>query len=1019
MGITLQRAASAAFLSVAVGAAACVGEIRAPLGSSPADADSGSGAADTTPPMISAFTVADTSTGLNVSGINIVASDDVALAGYWLSEDSVAPAPSAGGWSEAAPTTYAFSTPGSKTLYLWVKDAAGNLSAGATVVVTVVLPDVTAPVVTQFSLPVSTSSLVVVVTTLTASDAVGVTGYLLTEDATAPAADAGSWSASAPTSYTFSSSGAKTLYAWAKDAAGNVSSSWSEVVTVTVRQSLDEVLARKSRLATSTFYAGETGTPYYFWQPETLAYVDTSYGTEVWRVAFKPGISDNYSKEYDTQPFSYDGGKLGIWSTVPVWNSPNKRISGDPNKNNGDAVRWIMNTDGTKFRVSTAAGADYDNAGFNWAHTESAYFYSAASTSDPAGAKLGQLYRATVDGNNATTYQLLYDTSDGRRTQLTFKDAVTSADKWLVLQDSGAATWPTPLAIDSRRISFFNLLTKTMDSVWGAARNIGPAGVSDPYGELTPTNQVYFRGSSSVVLGPDASSVIANYYNYSPFIELKRKGSATDGGPAWVDWSGTDFGANDEIKILSDNASSTAGLPHNPYDNGYAGHISVDRWGHYASVGSCQDCNDVVFGSDPVRYVRWGNRGCPGRIVVDLKNNMANPPWYDASNTNYLSGSGMSNDYGACGQHASWKAWSDYTVFVEPKPENYHIPTPGQGAQVIAQNLYYKTSQAGRANTQAQTLLVSTEFPDNYGSTYTAYPRPAQSPDGTKVAFSTVLFHSLYQGMNTDDDFSTTAYAVAYYPYPAEIKSAQKAGANVQLTWDFNQGAAGSPNYTNPRTYTKRGWPNEASDRPPSPREIKEFRLWSSPDNATWSPIGTTTYGNRAGAWTEASWSYDVAQANSTTVYYALTSLEHSGLESRTLGNTWKVTLDSTGVISAQAQQSSYPADPGGKSAFYTTQPAAPRTVTYQHQLAPATAAGQYTIAWLAPVNASLVRYYNLYAQDGVDPAHTQPRRIASIAASFDYAQTGSFKYVDWAGAQDGTTRYAVTAVDYLGNESP
>ena len=41
------------------------------------------------------------------------------------------------------------------------------------------------------------------------------------------------WSGTAPTSYTFTAPGAKTLYTWAKDAAENVSAGVSAAVTVT------------------------------------------------------------------------------------------------------------------------------------------------------------------------------------------------------------------------------------------------------------------------------------------------------------------------------------------------------------------------------------------------------------------------------------------------------------------------------------------------------------------------------------------------------------------------------------------------------------------------------------------------------------------------------------------------------------------------------------------------------------------------------------------------------------------
>lgn len=109
--------------------------------------------------------------------------------------------------------------------------------------VTVTAPDVTAPSVTEFVIPATASSLTVAVTTFTANDAVGVTGYMLTETSAAPSSGAAGWTSSAPTSYTFSSAGNKTLYAWAKDEAGNVSTSLSDNVTITLPDTAAPVIS--------------------------------------------------------------------------------------------------------------------------------------------------------------------------------------------------------------------------------------------------------------------------------------------------------------------------------------------------------------------------------------------------------------------------------------------------------------------------------------------------------------------------------------------------------------------------------------------------------------------------------------------------------------------------------------------------------------------------------------------------------------------------------------------------------
>lgn len=102
--------------------------------------------------------------------------------------------------------------------------------------------DTTAPVVGTFTLPATASSLTVPVSALSASDNVGVTGYLVTTSAATPAAGVAGWSANAPSSVTAPGTGSVTFYAWARDAAGNVSNSRSATVKVTLATASDPVL---------------------------------------------------------------------------------------------------------------------------------------------------------------------------------------------------------------------------------------------------------------------------------------------------------------------------------------------------------------------------------------------------------------------------------------------------------------------------------------------------------------------------------------------------------------------------------------------------------------------------------------------------------------------------------------------------------------------------------------------------------------------------------------------------------
>jgi len=188
--------------------------------------------ADTTAPTLLSFTLPSTSSSLTVPVTGLGASDNVGVTGYLVSESSTAPLAGDARWSSSVPTSITFSSAGTKTAYAWVKDAAGNVSASRSATVVISLADVTAPTMLSFKLPATSKTRTVPVTSLNASDAVAVTGYLISESPTPPLATDARWSNNAPTSFTFSSSGTKTAYAWAKDAAGNVSTSLKATVKI-------------------------------------------------------------------------------------------------------------------------------------------------------------------------------------------------------------------------------------------------------------------------------------------------------------------------------------------------------------------------------------------------------------------------------------------------------------------------------------------------------------------------------------------------------------------------------------------------------------------------------------------------------------------------------------------------------------------------------------------------------------------------------------------------------------------
>ena len=126
---------------------------------------------------------------------------------------------------------------GNYSLVAVASDNTGNATQSAPVTVTVnnIESDGASPAMLSFKMPASSTSLTVPVTLLSAKDNTGVTGYLISESSTRPLAGDARWQSTAPTSFTFSSTGKKAAYAWARDAAGNVSASLKASIRISIK----------------------------------------------------------------------------------------------------------------------------------------------------------------------------------------------------------------------------------------------------------------------------------------------------------------------------------------------------------------------------------------------------------------------------------------------------------------------------------------------------------------------------------------------------------------------------------------------------------------------------------------------------------------------------------------------------------------------------------------------------------------------------------------------------------------
>ena len=203
----------------------------------------------------------DESTSNTVVSLNLTASDTGGkVSGYYASETNATPSVSTSGWvaltgteNYSATTDFTVSSAGttgehSRTVYVWYKDSAGNVSSVSSDSITLVVTDTTAPNSPAISINSDNSSTsnTVVTLTLSASDDYGISAYYASETNTTPASTDSGWSSvtsstaySSTVNFTLSSastagSHTRTVYVWFKDAAGNVSASASDGITLVV-----------------------------------------------------------------------------------------------------------------------------------------------------------------------------------------------------------------------------------------------------------------------------------------------------------------------------------------------------------------------------------------------------------------------------------------------------------------------------------------------------------------------------------------------------------------------------------------------------------------------------------------------------------------------------------------------------------------------------------------------------------------------------------------------------------------
>jgi hypothetical protein len=705
-------------------------------------------------------------------------------------------------------------------------------------------------------------------------------------------------------------------------------------------ENLTEIEARKSRKSVNTFYSGESAGSYYRWQPQTLSYIDTTSGHEIWLFTQTDDVNSATGNEYGHQPWSADGKYFALMM----------------NKNTSSFTRtaeywewpWLVaRSDGTMMKPQPESSARTGYASYyrDWSPVEpDTYFAFGVNLSGNSGLDSNMIYKHTVT-DTATSRQtwcdtILLDTSTEIRQ---VKGSIPGDGKYYLGMTPLEKDPVYICRIDSSPGLTLTYTTPAMDTYWWDTPSSWTGWHDENFvGNDTIGYWIYFVPGSSYT-----------WWRMRPWgTDSGTPNHTTDNTDPYDWWEGTE--AQKEMQPV-DGLTGNAPWVSVPYWS----HGLSDRWGKY-----------IAFSDTEVNVT-------PAVWNVDTH----------TSSARLLTNEGC--------QYHCWTGWTDYS-------------TGTAGAGTAQSDVVYSLKYNDGLDYTRIAYLHSTIVND--------FTAPGQSPDGTKTAARS-------DWLNPTSGIGDVFVVVAYYPYPPAIKSVTAAGGTVTVTveWDLDG---------TPRGYTARGWPDEAVNTPPPPREIEKFRLWHSLDGSAWTAVetfdhtvwstGQNSYNFSTGVWggdgAEGNWSTTEAYSSGVSHYFAITSIEYSGLESRALSNIYEVLL--TGGNGTGSQHAAYPAAPGTASNFYTTAPSKPTNLNRTHQLAPATTAGQYTITWNAPASATLVRYYNIYAEDGAIPDKTQQHRIASIPATTDYDADGAFSWVDWLGNTNGGTLYGISAVDYQGNES-
>ena len=705
-----------------------------------------------------------------------------------------------------------------------------------------------------------------------------------------------------------------------------------------VVENLNEMFNRVSRRAIGIWnatYFENSST--YIWQPETLMYKDVQTGHEVWKLSDTPLLKTVYQEDIGVSPWNADGSKVAFtaWDWISQAYNPTHQAE--------FRALWITaDTKGTAMRPTVEAARRLGGNFFHWSPQEADTYYEVGETHLGTGAQTNTLYRTTVSADGRVARQAIL-TLPAAAAAGTINKLISADGRKLIIERSGRL-FPISILPDG---------SAGLDDPDGYSmdRQFGPYGSSDG----TPVSNYHDQYIAG--LG-DWLFVIPS--QYATWWRIKTTGSALDGGALYTDdllapwdtapWDYGEVWPENHGSVLLGNRASpwVQGNPHNPDKTAYWSHFVPDRWGRHALFSNAADGLPKGYG----------------------------PAVWDILDHEYVVPS-----FGGGAQHHDWHGFTNWTV-------------SSSGGQYIDQKIL-----AQKYDDPDSQIVVNSAYTRYDGGTiYSSLVRPGQSPDGTKVAWHSEFLN----GRNAVDIF----WSVVYYPYtPTNLEATSTSGVSISFL---------------PPKYTERRWINpdtgqidEINGEELYAREIKEYHIWRSTNQSSgWDIVGTVTaeYGNDPATntlkprvnsnWVSATNKISLIDNPSDGIYYyALTSEEHSGLESDELSEILRVDISGGVITSQQIVQSK------GQKDFWRNAPASVINFNYS-----ATGiAGHYRLNWIEPSD-SKIRFYNLYYSNVNNPSAAQQYRIASLP-------DGTHTYLDWLADPVNPGYYGITSVDRYGNE--